>query len=94
MTPLTPQAAARLFNQPLMISEAQATAYLAALGARRSDDGWLLPPPAAEAVRADEMGRLTDRLGRAYDQAGLRTFEVVDNVAVVSVEGSLVHKGA
>ncbi|MGQ3018747.1 S49 family peptidase [Phenylobacterium sp.] len=93
MSHLTPEAAARLFNQPLMISEAQAVGLLTALGASRTDHGWVLPPQVAQGV-AGEMGRLTDRLGRAYDQRGLRTFEMVDNVAVITVEGTLVHKGA
>jgi signal peptide peptidase SppA len=94
MSLLSPDAAARLFNQPLMISEAQALALLATLGAERASGGWVLPSRLAQASPEPEMGRLSDRLGRSYDQAGMRTFEVVDNVAVITVEGSLAHKGA
>lgn len=39
-------------------------------------------------------GVLGDRLGQAYDRAGLAPFQIVDNVAVIPIEGTLVQKGA
>ncbi len=39
-------------------------------------------------------GRLSDRVGAAYDQAGRLPYDRVGNVAVIPIEGSLVHKGA
>ena len=38
-------------------------------------------------------GVLGDRLGRAYDRAGYAPFHVVDNVAIIPIEGTLVQKG-
>lgn len=39
-------------------------------------------------------GVLGDRLGRAYDRAGARPFDMIGRVAVIPIEGTLVHKGA
>ncbi|MCG6115095.1 MAG: S49 family peptidase [Mesorhizobium sp.] len=39
-------------------------------------------------------GVIGDRLGRAYDRAGVAPFQIVDGVAVIPIEGTLVHKGA
>ncbi len=36
---------------------------------------------------------LGDGLGRAYDRAGVAPFDVVENVAIIGVEGTLVQKG-
>lgn len=38
-------------------------------------------------------GVIGDRLGRAFDSRGLVPFDVIDNVAVIAVEGTLVQKG-
>ncbi len=40
------------------------------------------------------MGKVGDRLGRVMDSRGVVPFDMVGNVAVIPVEGSLVHKGA
>lgn len=39
-------------------------------------------------------GVIGDRLGRAYDRANVRPFDMVGGVAIIPVEGTLVHKGA
>lgn len=39
-------------------------------------------------------GVLTDTVGRYYDRYGVRTFDFIENVAVIAVEGTLVHKGS
>ena len=38
-------------------------------------------------------GVIGDRVGRAYDRYGVRPFDMVEGVAVVGIEGTLVHKG-
>lgn len=38
-------------------------------------------------------GVIGDRLGQAYDKAGVVPFQVVENVAIIAVEGTLVQKG-
>jgi signal peptide peptidase SppA len=38
-------------------------------------------------------GVIGDRMGRAYDRAGYAPFDVVENVGIISIEGTLVQKG-
>lgn len=38
-------------------------------------------------------GIIGDRLGRAYDKAGYKPFDMVEGVAVIPIEGTLVQKG-
>jgi signal peptide peptidase SppA len=38
-------------------------------------------------------GVLGDRMGTAYDKAGITPFQTVDNVGVIGIEGTLVQKG-
>ena len=38
-------------------------------------------------------GVIGDRMGRAYDRAGVAPFDIVDGVAIIGVEGTLVQKG-
>ena len=38
-------------------------------------------------------GIIGDRMGRAYDRAGYAPFDMVENVAIIPVEGTLVQKG-
>ena len=39
-------------------------------------------------------GVLGDRLGRAYDKHNVTPFQVINNVAVIAVEGTLIQKGS
>lgn len=39
-------------------------------------------------------GVIGDRLGRAYDKHGIVPFQVVDGVAIIAVEGTLIQKGS
>lgn len=39
-------------------------------------------------------GIVGDRLGRAYDRAGVAPFDMIEGVAVIPIEGTLVQKGA
>ena len=99
MTILRPEIAARLFDTPLMVDARKASAIAAALGGRIVEGGVMVL--GAEAIEhiafsggRPSAGRVGDRLGRAYDREGLAPFDLVDGVAVIPVEGTLVHKGA
>lgn len=95
-----PRIAARIFNAPLLYDEAKAVAFLAGLGGRIVDGGVVLANamPAIDHVAFENgrpsLGKVGDRLGRAYDARGIVPFDMVGNVAVIAVEGTLVHKGA
>lgn len=97
---ISPRIAARVFGTMLMIDAGKAEAILAGIGGRIIEGGvevenavGALNHIAFENGRPS-MGKIGDRLGRAYDRAGAQTFDMVENVAVIPVEGTLVHKGA
>lgn len=99
MTILLPHVAARAFNSMLMIEPGKAAAIMHGLGSRISDAG--IHISGAEPIEhvafsgGDRIGRLGDQLGRRLEQNGGadRILNVVDKVAVISIEGTLVHKG-
>lgn len=95
-----PRIAARAFNEPLMYDAGKAAAFVEAFGQRITGH-----PLEIEGVEPLEriafqdgrpsMGRLGDRLGRVYDKYEMLPFDVVDGgIAVIPIEGTLVHKGA
>lgn len=95
-----PRLAARAFNTPLLIDARKAEAILAAVGPRLAGVELSIENPqgavdhvAFQAGRPS-LGKLGDRLGRAFDRMGALPFDVIDNVAVIPIEGTLVHKGA
>lgn len=97
---ITPHIAARVFNTELMVDARKAEAMLAGLGGRFVDGGVSVVNPAGavdhvafEAGRPS-MGKLGDKLGRAFDQYGEAPFDMIGSVAVIPIEGTLVHKGA
>lgn len=94
-----PRIAARALNTPLMMHPHKAAAIAAGLGARMT--GQLLEfgdAPILEHVAfahgRPSMGVIGDRLGRAYDARARKPYDMVGGVAVIPVEGTLVHKGA
>lgn len=99
MSLMLPRIAARVFNTPLMIDPRKAAAMLAGLGARIESAGLDLDAiesvqhVAFESGRAS-MGQIGDRLGRRLQSRGFEYLDVVNGVAVIAVEGTLVHKGA
>lgn len=98
MTFLMPEIAGRIFEQPLMMHPAKAAAALMAIGGRVVEgsmelDGSLPVAHVAFENGRPSMGRLSDRLGQAYDREGSLPFDVVGNAAIIPVEGTLVHKG-
>lgn len=97
MSILTPHIAAALFDTPLMIAPDKAAAMLMGLGGRVVDGGVVLVnPPSAElpAVARQSAGIVSDRLSPALDRHRQRGYDVVDDIAVIAVEGSLVQKGS
>lgn len=101
MSFLAPHIAARVFDTPLMIADTKMAGILTGIGARIVDGGVAMDvSPVAHVAfhdgRASDaaMGRIGDRLGRAIEANGGRGFDMVDGVAVIGIEGTLVHKGA
>lgn len=94
---MMPRIAARLLNTPLMVHQQKAAAIMAGLGMRITGHDVLVLDTApmehqAFANGRPSMGTLSDRVGRSGGAAPL--FDMVGNVAVIPVEGVLVHKGA
>ena len=100
MSILSPHIAARLFDQPLLISPDKIAAMVMGLGGRVVEGGVILvnaPIPSDHVAFAHgrpSMGVLTDGLTPALRRNGRRAYPVVNDVAVIAVEGSLVQKGA
>jgi signal peptide peptidase SppA len=103
MNLLMPHIASRMFNTPLMIDPGKAAAILAGLGGRVVEGGVefgdVIPIDHiafANGRLAETMGTVGNRLGRAYEAAGAghRILDRVGPVAIIPVEGTLIHKGA
>lgn len=96
---LRSEIAQRVFETPLLMHPGKAVAVLAAIGGRVVEGGVEIPAGVdlidhvAFQNGRPSMGRLADRIGRAHDVRGLSTFDIIDNVAVIPIEGTLVHKG-
>jgi ClpP class serine protease len=97
---LRPEIAARVFDTPLLMHPGKLDAALAAIGHRIVEGGVILDG-AGERVEHVAFengrplaGRIGDRTGRRYDANGAPLFEVIDGVALIPIEGTLVHKGA
>ena len=102
---LHPEIAARIFGTDLMIDPGKAAAILMGIGGRLVDGGFDLSGVATidHSAFADGRpsgldrpmaGRLSDRVGVAHDRVNMKTYDMVGNVAVIPIEGTLVHKGA
>lgn len=93
-----PHIASRLLNTPLLVHPGKAAAVLAGLGGRvigNSVEFSGATPLAHVAFAGKErLGTVGDALGRSFERAGRKPYDVVGNVAIIPIEGSLVHKGA
>lgn len=91
---------AEVFDRPLLYDERKAETFLRMLGPRLTGhqvtivNGTGGVDHAAFANGRLNAGIVGDRLGRAYDTHNVVPFDVVENVAVIAVEGTLVQKGA
>src|SRR4051812_28234103 len=96
---LRTEIASRVFNTMLFMHEGKAQAGLAALGGRivdggiEFDSGFAPIEHVAFENGRPSLGRIGDGLGRRFDRAGVVPFDMYDGVAVIPVEGTLVHKG-
>lgn len=97
---LKPLIAQRAFNTPLLMHPGKAAAAVSGIGDRLCGGGIdlvsqypLVDHSAFESGRPS-MGRLADRVGRIADARGVPVFDMIEGVAVIPVEGTLVHKGS
>jgi ClpP class serine protease len=94
-----PHVAARLLNTPLLAHKGKLAAILHGIGARFTGgrsfviEGALPVEHVAFAGGRPSMGRLGDPLGGALADNNIDPLLVIENVAVIPIEGSLVHKG-
>jgi capsid assembly protease len=100
MSLLLSHIAARLFNTPLMVDGGKAMAIAVALGGRVVGGNITFDGPLPVDHIAFENGRPSEHAGRlGYNQRlesrglGDDILQMVGPVAVISIEGSLVHKG-
>lgn len=91
---------AQVFDQPLLYHPRKAETLARMLGPRLTgypvtvvNGEGTVEHVAFEHGRAS-MGIVGDRLGRAYDKHAVSPFDVVDGVAIIPIEGTLVYKGA
>lgn len=92
--------ASRAFNTPLLFHPAKAETIIEALGPRLLGGAVIVQNgtggvdhTAFENGRPS-AGRIGDRLGRAFDKHEVVPFDVVEGVAIIPIEGTLIHKGA
>src|ERR1043165_7789165 len=99
-----PHIAARLFGAPLLIDKGKLAAIAAGIGGRVVPGGFSISDVAAlnhtafaSGRPSQQMGIVTDRLGRRMEANGYGEADILDivgQVATIAVEGTLVHKGA
>lgn len=90
----------RMFNTPLLYDARKAETVAMALGPRLAG----MPVQITNGVGGIDhiafengrpsAGRIGDPLGRAYDRKARDPLDVVEGVAIIGVEGTLVHKGS
>lgn len=95
---MTPEITSRLFNAPLMVDPSKAAAFMKGYATKGRfsialDFGDVEPSAHVAGVR-HSMGPIGDRLGRAYQRVGREPFDMVGGVAIIGVEGTLIHKGS
>lgn len=94
-----PHLCGQLFEQPLMYDPRKAEVVLRALGPQLTGHSITVVNGSggvdhvAFAGGRPSAGVIGDRLGRAYDRNGYAPFDMVDGVAIIPIEGSLVQKG-
>ena len=96
----SPQIAQRAFNTPLLVQPAKAMAFLAGMGTRitgsdvRFENFTIEPDAVAQASLPARAGVIGNDVAERYQRNGRRPFVVKDNVALIEVTGTLVHRGA
>lgn len=91
--------AQRVFNTPLLYDAGKAESFLEGLGGRIAGDTVIVTNPEGmvDHVAGSDgrplAGKVGNRIERAYQRHNLLPFDMIDGVAVIPIEGSLVHKG-
>jgi capsid assembly protease len=97
---LYPEIAARVFNTALLMHPGKLAAALAGIGGRIVKGGVALEGAGEPTNHVafengrPSTGRIGDRAGRRYDATGSAPFDAIDGIALVPIEGTLIHKGA
>ncbi len=91
MTFAMPEIAARLFDTPLMLHEAKANIIARAFGPRVLGQHVAMADTAEMGVLSENMRELRDGWTGEKIYTGPK---IIDNVAVIEIEGSLVNKGS
>lgn len=91
--------AQHVFDVPLFYDPRKAEAFLHGLGGRIAGDTVVIANPEgavdhiAGANGRAIAGKVGNRLERAYTGANMLPFDLYNGVAIIPIEGSLVHKG-
>lgn len=89
--------AERVFNTELLAHPGKAAAFMAGLGVRITGGEVRIegasPLNHVAFAGGERLGTVGDRMGRAFERKGVRPYDMVGNVAVIPIEGALVHKG-
>jgi signal peptide peptidase SppA len=93
MSLLLPRIAAELIGVPLAIDEGRATVMIRALGSRLFGAPVIVSGGGNSAIEPS-AGVLPQRLEGHLQRSNRGAYPVVDGVAVIEVEGTLVHKGS
>jgi len=94
------QVSQRIFDTPLMYDERKAETFVRALGPRVTGGEIFLANGAGGVDHTafehgrPSAGKVGNRMTRYFQKAERLPFDVVDNVAIIPVEGTLIHKGA
>lgn len=97
---LRPGIAARIFDTPLLMHPGKLDAVLAGIGERIIEGGAVLHGAGdrIEHIAFENgrplAGRIGDKVGRILDESGRQPFAIIDGIALIPIEGTLVHKGA
>lgn len=84
---INPLLAARVFDVPLMIEPTKAHRIMQFLGPR-------LIGQDIQVHGVSQAGVLGDRINKQAQREGRSIYDVIDGVAIIPVEGTLIHKGA
>lgn len=94
------QVSQRIFDTPLMYDERKAETFVRALGPRVTGGEVFIANGAGGAEHTafehgrPSAGKVGSRMTRLFREAERLPFDVVDNVAIIPIEGTLIHKGA
>jgi ClpP class serine protease len=91
--------AEEVFDQPLLYHAGKAATFVRTFGPRLTGQQISIVRDVEEVdhtafANRPLAGILGDRLGRAFDQRGIVPFDVIDGVAMIPIEGTLVRKGS